>query len=157
MRHTASTSRTSTQEPPFYSTPGIKHQYPYPERIATGERVKNNKHAANVEAAGDQFVAPAFTPFGTPYPSALKFLRQIAHSGDKLDIAAGRDAPRFHHECTASTFMTPTHVAYMVHACSAAVARATAKAARKYAHARAISHSVRENTLARPAVVQPTF
>ena len=128
-----------------------------PERIATGERVKNNKHAANVEAAGDQFVAPAFTPFGTPYPSALKFLRQIAHSGDKLDIAAGRDAPRFHHECTASTFMTPTHVAYMVHACSAAVARATAKAARKYAHARAISHSVRENTLARPAVVQPTF
>ena len=57
----------------------------------------------------------------------------------------------------ASTFMTPTHVTYMVHACSAAVARATAKAARKYAHARAISHSVRENTLARPAVVQPTF
>ena len=89
--------------------------------------------------------------------SALKFPRQIAHSGDKLDAAAGRDAPRFHHECTASTFMTPTHVTYMVHACSAAVARATAKAARKYAHARAISHSVRENTLARPAVVQPTF
>ena len=93
----------------------------------------------------------------TPYPSALKFLRQIAHSGDKLDAAAGRDAPRFHHECTASTFMTPTHVAYMVHACSAAVARATAKAARQYAHARATSHSVRENTLTRPAVVQPTF
>ena len=68
-----------------------------------------------------------------------------------------RDAPRFHHECTASTFMTPTHVTYMVHACSAAVARATAKAARKYAHARAISHRVRENTLARPAVIQPTF
>ena len=45
----------------------------------------------------------------------------------------------------------------MVHACSAAVARATAKAARQYAHARAISHSVRENTLTRPAVVQPTF
>ena len=109
------------------------------------------------QAAGDQFVAPAFTPFGTPYPSALKFLRQISHSGDKLDAAAGRDAPRFHHECTASTFMTPTHVAYMVHACSAAVARATAKAARRYAHSRAISHSVRENTLARPAVVQPTF
>ena len=99
----------------------------------------------------------AVFPSGTPYPSALKFLRQIAHSGDKLDAAVGRDAPRFHHECTASTFMTPTHVAYMVHACSAAVARATAKAARKYAHARAISHSVRENTLARPAIVQPTF
>ena len=128
-----------------------------PERIATGERVKIHKHAANVEAAGDQFLAPAFTPFGTPYPSALKFLRQIAHTGDKLDAAAGRDAPRFHHECTASTFMTPTHVTYMVHACSAAVARATAKAARKYAHARAISHSVRANTLARPAIVQPTF
>ena len=40
---------------------------------------------------------------------------------------------------------------------SAAVARATAKAARQYAHTRAISHSVRENTLTRPAVVQPTF
>ena len=119
--------------------------------------LKFNKHAANVEAAGDQFLAPAFTPFGTPYPSALQFLRQIAHSGDKLDAVAGRDAPRFHHECTASTFMTPTHVTYMVHACSAAVARATAKAARKYAHARAISHRVRENTLARPAVIQPTF
>ena len=92
-----------------------------------------------------------------PRPSALKFLRQIAHSGDKLEAAAGRDAPRFHHECAASTFMTPTHVTYMVHACSAAVARATAKAARKYAHARAISHSVRENTLARPAIVQPSF
>ena len=128
-----------------------------PEVVTRGERVKIDKHAANVEAAGDQFVAPAFTPFGTPYPSALKFLRQIAHSGDKLDAAAGRDAPRFHHECTASTFMTPTHVAYMVHACSAAVARATAKAARQYAHSRAISHSVRENTLTRPAVVQPTF
>ena len=99
-----------------------------PERVARGERVKIDKHTAN-----------------------------IAHSGDKLDAAAGRDAPRFHHECTASTFMTPTHVAYMVHACSAAVARATAKAARQYAHARAISHSVRENTLTRPAVVQPTF
>ena len=24
-------ARTSTQEPPFYSTPGIKHQYPYIE------------------------------------------------------------------------------------------------------------------------------
>ena len=53
--------------------------------------------------------------------------------------------------------MTPTHVTYMVHACSAAVARATAKAARMYAHARAISHSVRANTLARPAIVQPSF
>ena len=125
--------------------------------MARNERVKIHKHAANVEAAGDQFLAPAFTPFGTPYPSALKFLRQIAHTGDKLDAAAGRDAPRFHHECTASTFMTPTHVTYMVHACSAAVARATAKAARMYAHARAISHSVRANTLTRPAIVQPTF
>ena len=105
----------------------------------------------------DDYPAPAFTPFGTPYPSALKFLRQIAHTGDKLDAASGRDALRFHHECTAPTFMTPTHVTYMVHACSAAVARATAKAARKYAHARAISHSVRANTLAGPAIVQPTF
>ena len=84
-------------------------------------------------------------------------LKSLAHSGDKLDAAAGRDAPRFHHECTSSTFMTPTHVAYMVHACSSAVARATAKAARLYAHTRATHHSVRENTLTRPAVIQPTF
>ena len=121
--------------------------------------VKFNKHAANVQAAGDEFLAPAFTPSETPYPSALKFLRRIAHSGDKLDMAAGRDAPRFHHECTASTytFMTPSHVAYMVHACTAAVARVNAKAARLYAHTRATSHSVRENTLTRPAIVQPTF
>ena len=128
-----------------------------PERVARGERVKINKHAANVEAAGNEFLAPAFTPFGTPYPSALKIFRRIAHSGDKLDAAAGRDAPRFHHECTSSTFMTPTHVAYMVHACSTAVARATAKAARLYAHTRATRHSVRENTLTQPAAVQPTF
>ena len=53
--------------------------------------------------------------------------------------------------------MTPTHVAYMVHACSAAVARATTKAALMYAHPRAINHSVRENTLALPTIVQPSF
>ena len=116
-----------------------------------GERVKINKHAANVEAAGNEFLAPAFTPFGTPYPSALKFLRHIAHSGDKLDAAAGRDAPRFHHECTSSTFMTLTHVAYMVHACSTAVAHATAKAARLYAHTRATRHSVSHPASRRPA------
>ena len=82
---------------------------------------------------------------------------KIAHSGDKLDRSAGRDAPRFHHECTASTFMTPTHVAFMVHMCAAATARASAKAARLYAHERATRHSLRENTLNRPAIIPAPF
>ena len=128
-----------------------------PDRVTVNTAAKRDKHAADVEAAGDEFVAPAFTPSGTPYPSAIKFFRRIAHSGDKLDKSAGRDAPRFHHECTASTFMTPTHVAYMVHLCAAATARASAKAARLYAHERATRHSLRENTLNRPAVVPAPF
>ena len=128
-----------------------------PDSLTRNTAAKRDKHAADVEAAGDEFVAPAFTPSGTPYPSAIKFFRRIAHSGDKLDRSAGRDAPRFHHECTASTFMTPTHVAFMVHMCAAATARASAKAARLYAHERATRHSLRENTLNRPAIIPAPF
>ena len=128
-----------------------------PDRVGVNTAAKRDKHAADVEAAGDEFVAPAFTPSGTPYPSAIKFFRRIAHSGDKLDRSAGRDAPRFHHECTASTFMTPTHVAFMVHMCAAATARASAKAARLYAHERATRHSLRENPLNRPAIIPAPF
>ena len=125
--------------------------------VEVNTAAKRDKHAAGVEAVGDEFVAPAFTPSGTPYPSAIKFFRRIAHPGDKLDRSAGRDAPRFHHGCTASTFMTPTHVAFMVHMCAAATARASAKAARLYAHERATRHSLRANTLNRPVVIPAPF
>ena len=104
----------------------------------------------------------AFTPAhgisqNRPKQSGLSIDIRIAHSGDKLDRSAGRDAPRFHHECTASTFMTPTHVAFMVHMCAAATARASAKAARLYAHERATRHSLRANTLNRPVVIPAPF
>ena len=145
---------------PFTPAHGISQNRPKQSGLTIdiwNTAAKRDKHAADVEAAGDEFVAPAFTPSGTPYPSAIKFLRRIAHSGDKLDRSAGRDAPRFHHECTASTFMTPTHVAFMVHMCAAATARASAKAARLYAHERATRHSLRENTLNRPAIIPAPF
>ena len=53
--------------------------------------------------------------------------------------------------------MTPTHVAFMVHMCAAATARASAKAARLYAHERATRHSLRANTLNRPVVIPAPF
>ena len=73
---------------------------------------RNTKHANNVCSIGDEFAAPAFTPAGTPLPSALSLIRQLAHTGDKIDSSIGRDAQRFHHECTSATFLTPTHTAH---------------------------------------------
>ena len=128
-----------------------------PNTITTKMGVKRGKHAGNVEAAGDTFVPPPFTPAGTPYPQALVFLRRLAHTGDKLAPSAGRDAPRFHHECAYSTFMTPTHTAYTAHACAAAVARATANQMRKYAHDRAIGSSLAALVSNQPPVVPPPF
>ena len=98
-----------------------------------------------------------FTPAGTPYPSALSFIRKLAHSGDKIDSSVGRDAPRFHHECTSATFLTPTHTAHTIHMCTASVARISAAALRNYARSRAIGHSLTANTISRPAVVQAPF
>ena len=116
-----------------------------------------HKPADNVCSVGDEFAAPAFTPAGTPYPSALAFIRKLAHSGDKIDSSVGRDAPRFHHECTSATFLTPTHTAHTIHMCTASVARVSAAALRNYARSRAIGHRLTANTISRPAVVQAPF
>ena len=43
---------------------------------------KIRKYGDAVAAAGDTFVAPAFTTTGCPYPSALSFFRMLAHTGD---------------------------------------------------------------------------
>ena len=87
------------------------------------------------------------------YPQALQLMQRLAHTGDKLAPSAGRDAPRFHHECTQSTFITPTHTAYTAHACAAAAARATANAMRKYAHKRAIGSALAKLVHNQPRVV----
>ena len=128
-----------------------------PERVQDTITLKNAKHRANVEAAGDSFVAAPFTPAGTPYPQALQLMRRLAHTGDKLAPSAGRDAPRFHHESTQSTFMTPTHTAYTAHACAAAAARAMAKAMRKYAHKRAIGSALAKLVHRQPQAVAAPF
>ena len=131
----------------------------------TNRSARNGQNTKSMNGNNDAATARdwhgAFTPAhgisqNRPKQSGLSIDR-IAHSGDKLDRSAGRDAPRFHHECTASTFMTPTHVASMVHMCAAATARASAKAARLYAHERATRHSLRENTLNRPAIIPAPF
>ena len=78
-----STMDTVSQQ--FYSTPGIKHQYPYRTRR------KHMRYENAVAAAGDVFVAPAFTPTGCPFPSALSFFRELAHTGDSVPLYAGRE------------------------------------------------------------------
>ena len=57
-----------------------------------------------------EFRAPAFTPFGNPYPSALKFMPSIAHSAlrrqtghCRLQQAEMHPNSTTNHECTAST------------------------------------------------------
>ena len=128
-----------------------------PTQVKYKEEWKIEKHADNVCSVGDEFAAPAFTPAGTPYPSALAFIRKLAHTGDKIDSSVGRDVPRFHHECTSATFLTPTHTAHTIHMCTASVARASAAALRNYARSRAIGHRLAANTISRPAVVQAPF
>ena len=56
---------------------------PIPVSIGTLPHMqKIARHVNAVEAAGgDTFRAPAFTSFGCPFPSALRFFREIAHSG----------------------------------------------------------------------------
>ena len=71
-----------------------------------------------VAAAGDVFVAPAFTPTGCPFPSALSFFRELAHTGDSVPLYAGRDIVKFQSE--AATWLTATHTTFMVHAAAAA-------------------------------------
>ena len=65
---------------------------------------KIRRYGDAVAAAGDTFVAPAFTPTGCPYPSALSFFRMLAHTGDSVPLFAGRDIVKFQSE--AATWIT---------------------------------------------------
>ena len=91
---------------------------------------KHKRHGDAVAAAGDAFVAPAFTPTGCPFPSALSFFRELAHTGDSVPLFAGRDIAKFQSE--AATWLTATHTNFMVHAAAAAAARSGATAIKKY-------------------------
>ena len=75
-------------------------------------------------------LSPAFTPTGCPFPSALSFFRELAHTGDSVPLFAGRDIVKFQSE--AATWITATHTNFMVHAAAAAAARSGATAIKQY-------------------------
>ena len=106
---------------------------------------------AATEAVGDSFAAVPFTPCGIPYNQAVKFIETIAHSGDKLPAAVGRDSPKFIHE--SQTYVTMTHTTHTIHACVMAATRAAAKAMRDYALTRAMNHNLAINVAHAPTVV----
>ena len=108
-------------------------------------------HREAVQAAGDTFFAVPFTPSGTPYPAAMLLFDKIMHTGDKLPLTVGRDAPRFIHDST--SYVTATHTSHTVHACTAAAMRAATAAMRKYARTRATNHGLLANTALNPPVV----
>ena len=99
-------------------------------------------------------MAAPFTTFGCPYPSALAFLRDLAHTGDSVPLSAGRDIYKFDSE--AATWATPTHVTSMVHAAAAAAARGLAGATKEYCLRRlADRYIVRAVETAPPLVPRP--
>ena len=100
---------------------------------------------------GKTFVAPAFTPTGCPYPSALSLFRMLAHTGDSVPLSAGRDVCKF--ESEAATWLTPTHTAFMTHAAAAAAARACAIAIKKYCFRRSVDDYIVRVTDGAPALV----
>ena len=104
-----------------------------------------------VQAAGDSFAAPAFTPSGCPYPSALSFFRDLAHTGDAAPLSAGRDIQKFDSEV--ATWATPTHTSFMVHAAAAAAARGAAKAIKQYCVRRLVDDYIVRAVDAAPALV----
>ena len=107
-----------------------------------------------VPLAGDVFVAPAFTPTGCPFPSALSLFRKLAHTGDSVPLSAGRDVVKF--ESEAATWLTATHTAFMVHAAAAAAARSGATAIKKYCLRRMVdNYIVRTVDNAPPLVPRP--
>ena len=107
-----------------------------------------------VAAAGDEFVAPAFTPTGCPFPSALSLFRELAHTGDSVPLFAGRDIVKFQSE--AATWLTATHTTFMVHAAAAAAARSGATAIKEYCLRRMVdSYVVRAVDAAPPLVPRP--
>ena len=101
-----------------------------PKFVVAFTNRKKRRYEDAVTAAGDLFVAAPFTPSGCPYPSALTFLRDLAHTGDSVPLSAGRDIQKFDSE--AATWATPTHVTFMVHAAAAAAARGLAGAIKDY-------------------------
>jgi hypothetical protein len=112
---------------------------------------KDRKYREAVQAAGDAFFTVPFTPSGTPYPAAMPLLEKIVHTGDKLPMTVGRDAPRFIHDST--SYVTATHTNHTIHACTAAAMRAATVAMRKYARTRATNHGLLANTMLNPPVV----
>ena len=125
-----------------------------PHRISNYVNRKIQRYGAAVEAAGDSFVAAPFTTFGCPYPPALSFLRDLAHTGDSVPLSAGRDIQKFDSE--AATWATPTHATFMVHAAAAAAARGAAKAIKEYCICRLVDdYNVRAVAAPPPLVPRP--
>ena len=123
-------------------------------RLQERTRRKHQRYENAVTAAGDVFVAPAFTPTGCPFPSALSFFRELAHTGDSVPLYAGRDIVKFQSE--AATWLTPTHTAFMVHAAAAAAARSGATAIKDYCLRRMVdSQIVRAINAVPPLVTRP--
>ena len=122
-----------------------------PLRVRERNTRKIQRYANAVQAAGDSFAAPAFTPPGCPYPSALSFFRDLAHTGDAVPLSAGRDIQKFDSE--AATWATPTHTSFMVHAAAAAAARGAAKAIKQYCVRRLVDDYIVRAVDAAPALV----
>ena len=123
-------------------------------RLQNRTRRKLQRYENAVRAAGDEFVAPAFTPSGCPFPSALSLFRKLAHTGDSVPLCAGRDIDKF--ESEAATWLTATHTNFMVHAAAAAAARNGATAIKEYCRRRMVdSYIVRAVDAAPPLVTRP--
>ena len=114
-------------------------------------RHKTNLYSTAVNNAGDTFEPVPFTPSGTPYPQAKRFLEAISHTGDKLPTDAGRDAPKFIHE--SATYTTPTHKTHTIHTTAIAATRAAALAIHKYSITRITNHALANNTATAPHAV----
>ena len=122
-----------------------------PRTVEAGIRLKQAKYLVSVTTAGDVFEAPAFTTFGTPYDSAIRLFKSIAHNGDSVPAAAGHDVPRFQHE--ASSWATPNHLVFSVHLAALAAARAASAAMVQYAKRRTVGNYVTEAVANLPAPV----
>ena len=119
-----------------------------PANVAQYAAEKDRKYKQAVQAAGDTFYPVLFTPSGTPYPGAMLLLAKFTHTGDKLPLTAGRDAPRFIHDST--PYVTTTHTNHSIHTCTAAAMRAATVAMIKYARTRATNRGLLANTAVAP-------
>ena len=124
------------------------------KRLRSSTNSKIQLYCDAVSAAGDTIFAPAFTPSGCPFPSALSLFRTLAHTGDSVPLPAGSYVPKF--ESEAVTWLMPTHVTFMVHAAAAAAARGAARAIKQYCFRRiADGYIVRAVEAAPPLVPRP--